>query len=158
MPLTTVLAIGLIGGSTTVAQAKPKQQVVYPVKVTNQIKTTEYPPGSQWAKELPNVPAIVTYGRITSPNRACIRHRSIIGLYTHPGFGTEENRETGIVSTATGTWEGEVIPDLLFPAPGSISFREAIRTGQLEVRGKVARKRLGKGRVCAEAISAYLKA
>lgn len=148
-----VLLSGLlgVGGSATAAQAKPKK-VVYAVKITIKLKDTQYPPGSKWLEmePAPPGPPIAVYGQITSPRRACVRHRLIYVWEGTQDPGWVKNTH-GILGTATGSWEGEARPDFF-------NIRESIRKGWIKARAKVARKRLSKGRVCAAATSANLKA
>jgi hypothetical protein len=161
IPLAAILAIGLSATSATVAQAKPKKQIVYPVKVTIKIRTTEYPPGSPWPEAFPGRPAVVIFGRITSPQPACVQKRPV-SIREEEVLGTKTyvtpNKYPGIVSDSTGAWQGEVIPDVWFRSPTGVSIRETIRRGDLKLRAKVARKRLSKHHVCVQAISTYLKA
>jgi hypothetical protein len=144
-----VLLAGLLMGTSTAA-AKP---IVYPVKVTIKIKTVpELPPDSPWrnVEGIEAYPVVVLYGRITSPKRACVRKREIIRVYQPDwAHAPEEDKHTGIVSDGAGNWEGEAVPDT--------SLTESIRSGKERLWAKVARKRIGKGRFCAEAKSARLK-
>jgi hypothetical protein len=135
----------LLGAGT--AEAKP---TIYPVKITVRVKPSTLPPDSKWW-HVPGVtaetPVIVLYGRVTSPKPACRRRRPIVALFKSPYETAEEG---GVTSDAAGQWEGEPTPDF--------SFTEEIRSGKAHLWVKVARKRLGKGRLCAEAKSQPLKA
>jgi hypothetical protein len=139
-----VLAVALIGGGT--AAAKP---IVYPVKLAPiKVKSTELPPDSKWW-HFPGVtaetPIIVTSGRVVSPKPACRRKQPIRVIYEPPYGAASEDKSTDVVSDATGRWEGEPVPDF--------GFTEAIRSGEARFWVRVVRKRLGKGRFCAEAVS-----
>jgi hypothetical protein len=145
------LVIALIGGSA-VATAKPAKPTVYPVQITIKIKSAEWPPGSPFAAS--GTPAIAAFGRVTSPKAACKQKRQIVALTEIPSLGPDphEDKSTGIRSDATGRWEGKPFSDFY---EGS-SYRDALRNGAIRQRAKVARKRIGNGRFCAEAISDYL--
>lgn len=141
------------------AKGSKRKRVVHPVKLTIKIKSAVLPPDSVWRdiEGVAGAPVIALYGRVTSPKPACKRKRPIISVTEYPPrFVPEVDKRTGITSDATGRWEGEPFPDLF--GLGNSSYREAIRRGDTRQRVKVARKRLGNGRFCAEAISAYLKA
>lgn len=145
-----VLFGGLLFGPASRANAKP---VIYPVKLTPiKVKSTELPPDSKWW-HFPGVtaetPIIVTSGRVVSPKPACRRKQPIRPIYESP-YESYEDKSTDVVSDATGHYEGEPVPDF--------GFTESIRSGEARFWVRVVRKRLGKGRFCAEAVSLRLKA
>lgn len=146
-----VLLGGLLLGPASRANAKP---VIYPVKLTPiKIKSAELPPDSPYwqVPGITETPIIALYGRVTSAKPACRRQQPIIAV-NQPSWAAEpeEHKRTGIVTDSTGYWEGEALPDF--------DFTESIRSGKERTWVKVVRKRLGKGRFCAEAISPRLKA
>lgn len=142
----TALSVVLLGAGT--AEAKP---TIYPVTITVKVKPSTLPPDSKWWHVPgydPNTPVIVLYGRVTSPKPACRRKQQIIPIYVSP-YESVEERNSGVFSNAAGKWEGEPSPDF--------NFTEGIRSGKAHFWAKVVRKRLGKGRFCAEAKSRPLK-
>lgn len=135
------------------ASAKPKKPIVYPVKVTIKIIPAELPPDSPWhgVEGIAGYPVIALAGKVISPNPACKRKRPIYSV-SQPSWAPEAmvDKSTGVVTDAAGNWEGEAVPDT--------NFSESIRTGKERLWVKVPRKQIGKGRSCAEATSARLKA
>lgn len=139
----------ILGSAAGTAAAKP---IIYPVKLTPiKIKSAELPPDSPYwqVPGITETPIIALYGRVTSPKAACRRNQPIRPIYKSPS-GTVEDKSSGVVTDATGYWEGEAVPDF--------DFTESIRSGKARFWVRVVRKRLGKGRFCAEAKSARLKA
>jgi hypothetical protein len=129
------------------AQAHSSQPVVYPVRITLALRETS----------LNGEPAIEWFGRVISPEPACVRHRVLIGVSEIAHGGVRE-ASGGAMTDARGHFHGQPLPDP--PPPGSTvgPLRQAIREGEFVLRIRVKRKRLGPGRACAAAISDYLKA
>lgn len=139
----------VLGSAAGTAAAKP---IIYPVKLTPiKIKSAELPPDSPYwqVPGITETPIIALYGRVISPKPACRRKQPIRPIYKSSRESAED-KSSDIVSDATGRWEGEPVPDF--------DFTESIRSGKARFWVRVVRKRLGKGRFCAEAKSARLKA
>lgn len=147
--MVAVLFGGLLLSPASRAEAKP---IIYPVKLTPiKVRSAQLPPDSKWWR-FPGVtaetPIIVSSGRVTSPKPACRRSQPIRAIKVSP-YESSEDTNIGVVTDATGRYEGEPVPDF--------GFTESIRSGEMRFWTKVVRRQLGPGRFCAEAKSPRLK-
>lgn len=138
-PFLLFVALGILTSVAAVVPAQAKsRQTVYPVKITINVKEVPTPPG----QEAGDFPFIVLYGRITSREHACVRHR-LLYVWEFTESAEWFKQTPGILSTATGKWEKKAEPD---------SYD--VLGGGTKVRATLARERIGRGRTCAAATSA----